>query len=112
VGNSPLVDYRYALSGSQYDPVDLGAYLPGVSQTDRTTDTTHYLHNDHLGSTWYLSGDDVTTMYRGRCGPGSASTLWGPGAARIRVTAMPGRGATRSTTWMPTVRATASRTTG
>jgi RHS repeat-associated protein len=80
VGNSPLVDYRYALSGSQYDPVDLGAYLPGVSQTDRTTDTTHYLHNDHLGSTWYMSGDDVTSMYRRAVRTGFGQHVVGTGS--------------------------------
>jgi RHS repeat-associated protein len=80
VGNSPLVDYRYALSGSQYDPVDLGAYLPGVSQTDRTTDTTHYLHNDHLGSTWYLSGDDLTTLYRRAVRTGFGQHVAGTGS--------------------------------
>jgi RHS repeat-associated protein len=80
VGNSPLVDYRYALSGSQYDPVDLGAYLPGVSQTDRTTDTTHYLHNDHLGSTWYMSGDDLTTMYRRAVRTGFGQHVVGTGS--------------------------------
>jgi hypothetical protein len=51
-------------AGSQFDTVNLGAYLPGISQTDLTTDTTHYRHTDHLGSTWYPSGDDLTTMYR------------------------------------------------
>ena len=64
VGDSPMVDYRYEWGGQQFDTVNLGAYLSGISQTDLTTDTTHYRHTDHLGSTWYPSGDDLTTMYR------------------------------------------------
>jgi hypothetical protein len=67
-------------AGSQFDTVNLGAYLPGFSQTDLTTDTTHYLHTDHLGSTWYMSGDDLTTMYRRAVRTGFGQHFMGTGS--------------------------------
>jgi RHS repeat-associated protein len=80
VGDSPMVDYRYEWGGQQYDTVNLGAYLPGISQTDLTTETTHYLHTDHLGSTWYMSGDDVTSMYRRAVRTGFGQHVVGTGS--------------------------------
>jgi hypothetical protein len=84
VGDSPMVDYRYEWGGQQFDTVNLGAYLSGISQTDLTTDTTHYRHTDHLGSTWYPSGDDLTTMYRRAGRTAFGQHVVGTGSGRIR----------------------------
>jgi hypothetical protein len=87
VGDSPMVDYRYEWGISQFDTVNLGAYLPGISQTDLTTETTHYRHTDHLGSTWYHVGrrpdHHVPAGGADRVRPARS---WGPGAGRRRNT--------------------------
>jgi RHS repeat-associated protein len=53
-GDTPMVDH----DPSTTPPADTFSYVPGVAEIDLSSPpaaTAHYLHTDHLGSTWFKS---------------------------------------------------------